>query len=51
MWSVQIFQAKVLHEEYSQFHSQPDNLVPPCKFQIIVVSHFFSNLLFSKRNI
>ena len=49
MWSVQIFQAKVLHEEYSQLHSQPDNLVPLCKFQIIVISHFFSNWLFSKR--
>ena len=43
MWSVKIFQAKVLHEEYSQLRSQPDNLVPPCQFQIIVVSRFFSN--------
>ena len=26
-----------------QWRSQPDNLVPLCKFQIIIIIHFFRN--------
>ena len=26
-----------------QWRSQPDNLVPLCKFKIIVIIHFFTN--------
>jgi hypothetical protein len=28
--------------------SQPDNLVPLCKFRIIIIIHFFRNWLFSQ---
>ena len=31
-----------------QWRSQPDNLVPLCKFQIIIAIHFFRNWLFSQ---
>ena len=32
----------------SQWRSQPDNLVPLCKFEIIIIIHFFRNWLFSQ---
>ena len=28
---------------HAQWRSQPDNLVPLCKFQIIIIIHFFRN--------
>ena len=31
-----------------QWRSQPDNLVPLCKFQSIIIIHFFRNWLFSQ---
>ena len=31
-----------------QWRSQPDNLVPLCKFEIIIIIHFFRNWLFSQ---
>ena len=31
-----------------QWRSQPDNLVPLCKFKIIIIIHFFRNSLFSQ---
>ena len=31
-----------------QWRSQPDNLVPLCKFQSIIIIHFFRDLLFSQ---
>jgi hypothetical protein len=31
-----------------QWRSQPGNLVPLCKFKIIIIIHFFRNLLFSQ---
>ena len=31
-----------------QWRSQPDNLVPLCKFQFIIIMHFFRNWLFSQ---
>ena len=31
-----------------QWRSQPENLVPLCKFQIIIIIHFFRNWLFSQ---
>ena len=33
---------------YMQWRSQPDNLVPLCKFEIIIIIHFFRNWLFSQ---
>ena len=32
----------------NQWRSQPDNLVPLCKFQIIIIIHFFRNWWFSQ---
>ena len=33
---------------FDQWRSQPDNLVPQCKFQSIIIIHFFRNRLFSQ---
>ena len=33
---------------YLQWRSQPDNLVPLCKFQSIIIINLFTNLLFSQ---
>ena len=33
---------------FHQWRSQPDNLVPLCKFQFMVIIHFFRNWLFSQ---
>ena len=30
-------------ENNNQWHSQTDNLVPLCKFQVIIIFHFFGN--------
>ena len=30
------------------WRSQPNNLVPLCKFQVIIIIHFFRNSLFSQ---
>ena len=35
----------------NQWRSQPDNLVPLCKFEIIIIIHFFRNRLFSQSKI
>ena len=29
--------------QHKQWRSQPDNLVPLCKFKIIIIIHFFRN--------
>ena len=30
-------------ENNNQWHSQTDSLVPLCKFQVIIIFHFFGN--------
>ena len=39
----QILQQTGIFLKQNQWRSQPDNLVPLCKFQSIIVIHFFRN--------
>jgi hypothetical protein len=53
IWGIYIQEYKILFQNHCQmimysrqWRSQPENLVPLCKFKIIIIIHFFRNWLF-----